>query len=100
MRIDIAIGTVGDMGFAGARSTKDNRYHSEDIVILLDNNPFAEDGAVAYTLVDPDIPLEDNPVYGKDGPTPREAQMAPWNDQNEVQPMSPAMLAMLKRGTV
>lgn len=70
----IGIGTVGDFGFSGTRSIYDNKYHAEDVVLLGDWNPFAPDGAVAYTWVEE--ANADVPEYGPDGPTKREDQMA------------------------
>ena len=65
LKTGIAIGTVGHLGFSGSRSTVDNKYHADEVVLLIDANPYAPDGAIAY------------PIYWRDGPTPREAQMAP-----------------------
>lgn len=68
-----AIGTVEGFELPGTRSTVDNKYHADELVLLIDHNPFAEDGVVAYNWDGP----EDVPIYGKDGPTPLEQQMAP-----------------------
>ncbi len=46
----IAIGTVGEFEFEGSRSVVDNKYHADEVVLLIDANPFAEDGAVAYEM--------------------------------------------------
>jgi hypothetical protein len=69
----IAIATVAEFGFYRCRSTHDNKYNASDVVLLMDYNPFAKDGAVAYELSDG----AQKPIYGKDGPTPREAQYSP-----------------------
>lgn len=69
----IALGTVAALELPGARSTVDNKYHAEELVLLIDHNPFAEDGAIAYSWEDED----ESPIYGKDGPTPVNEQMAP-----------------------
>jgi len=74
MLTGIAIGTVGDLGLPGERSTYDNKYHADDVVILADSSPFGADGAVAYEWADDGT---DKPLYGKDGPTKLEDQMAP-----------------------
>ena len=82
----LAIATVGELEFAGSRSVVDNRYHADDVVLLVDANPFADDGAVAYELrnegpKDGTPIMRHVPIYDADGPTPREAQMA--SDTNE-----------------
>jgi len=66
----IAIGTVDEFEIEAIRSVTDNKRHGEEVVILLDYNPFAEDGCVAYELVKGGK----RPLYGKDGPTPPESQ--------------------------
>lgn len=63
----IALGTVAQMEFFRARSSVDNKYHAEEVVVLFDANPYGEDGAVAYTLGDDGDVSET--LYGKDGPT-------------------------------
>jgi len=77
----IAIGTVGQFGFCGARSVIDNRYHAGEVVLLIDGNPFAEDGTTAYELKNEgpkkNPVMRHIPIYGKYGRTPREAQYAP-----------------------
>lgn len=73
----VCLGTVGALEFSGARSSVDNRYHAEEVVLLIDHNPFAKDGATAYRLEE-DGP--DTPLYDKGGPTPLEAQLAPKSD--------------------
>lgn len=76
----IAIGTVGDFEFEGARSVVDNQYHADEVVILIDGNPFASDGAMGYTLdkhgPDSKPIIRKVPIYGKKGPTSRESQLA------------------------
>lgn len=73
----IAIGTVGEFDFTSCRSVHDNKYRPQDVVLLLDGNPFAEDGAVAYEWKAGE---EDIPIYGKGGKTERAEQMAPNRD--------------------
>lgn len=70
----IAIGTVEEMGFYKCRSTHSNKYEPKDVVLLLDYNPFAEDGAVAYDWTDGE---DDTPIYGKDGKTDVAEQSSP-----------------------
>lgn len=80
LQVGLAIGTVAEMGFYAVRSTYDNRYHPEDIVLLTDHNPFGEDGAIAYHGLDDDAEA----IYGKNGPTPEIEQIDPreHNDAN------------------
>lgn len=56
-----AIGTVGELcdPKVGIRSCYDNENDLDDIVLLGDDNPFAEDGAFAYNLE------TSEPCYGK-----------------------------------
>ncbi len=74
----IAIGTVGEFEFEGSRSVIDNRYHADEVVILIDGNPHAEDGAVSYLLKN-EGPKEKQvvrhiPQYGPHGKTERVEQ--------------------------
>ncbi len=69
----IAIATVEQFGFYKCRSTHDNKYNANDVVLLIDSNPFAEDGAVAYEWSE-DM---DTPIYGKAGPTAKDSQCSP-----------------------
>lgn len=87
----IAIGTVDGFEFAACRSTHNNKYCPADVVLLMDHNPFAEDGAVAYewdfesdTAFD-DLIGKENPIYGKDGPTQKCDQIRP-NEFSKDQP--------------
>jgi hypothetical protein len=87
----LAIGTVKQMGFYGCRSSIDNRYHGNEVVLLSDGSGFGEDGAVAYEMPSPkkrrkgakrrpqslDDLFKGKPIYGKDGKTPRAEQIAP-----------------------
>ncbi len=68
----VAIGTVGEFEFRGTRSIVDNKYHADEVVLLVDVNPFAQGGAIAYEMFD-----EDRPLYGRGGLTRREDQFAP-----------------------
>jgi hypothetical protein len=96
MQCGIAIGTVGEFEFSGSRSTHDNRYHADDVCLLVDGNSFAEDGAIAYEMkthkTNGRPVIRHVPLYGKDGPTPREAQMSP-NERKEF----PAHVASVVR---
>lgn len=70
----VAIDTVAAFEIYKCRSSYNNRYCGDDVVLLLDGNPFAEDGAVAYEWPDdgPDIP-----IYGPHGKTLPEEQYSP-----------------------
>lgn len=82
----IAIDTVAAFEFRKIRSTHNNKYCGEDVVLLLDSNPFAEDGATLYEW---DLEQEGDaqwiPIYGEGGKTPAEDQ------QGDVQ--APAALS-------
>ena len=56
----IGLGTVGQFEFDSMRSSYDNKWHADDLILLLDSNPFAVDGTIAYQYV---------PTYGQDGET-------------------------------
>lgn len=78
----IALGTVGAFEFEGSRSVVDNRYHANEVVLLIDGNPFAEDGAMCHEMRregPPERPvMRTIPNYGPGGkPTPREEQFSP-----------------------
>jgi len=80
----IAMATIDELGISRCRSVYDNQYHGDDIVLLLDGNPFAEDGAIAYEMNTNPKPetslnfLEDmKPVYSSHGPTNPSDQWAP-----------------------
>ena len=68
----IAFGTVGSFEFEKCRSVADNKYHRDEPVLLIDHNPFDEDGAIAFRLEGDDY----IPVYGKHGKTDPEQQEA------------------------
>ena len=70
----IAIATVDEMGFCRCRSTHSNKYEPGDVVLLMDHNPFAEDGAVAYDWTDGE---DDTPIYGEGGKTDVAEQSSP-----------------------
>lgn len=82
----IVVDTVAALEFRKIRSTHNNKYCVEDVVLLLDSNPFAEDGATLYEW---DLEQEGDaqwiPIYGEGGKTPVEDQ------QSEVQ--APAVLS-------
>jgi hypothetical protein len=69
----IAIATVAELGVYKCRSVYDNKYHGDDVVLLLDYNRFAEDGAMAFEFGETGF----SPVYGESGPTDAEDQMSP-----------------------
>lgn len=63
------IQSIEELGIEACRSIVDNKRHGEDVVLLIDANPFAEDGAVAYEWPLGDVQAPAVPIYGKDGPT-------------------------------
>lgn len=65
----IALGTVAQFEFYKCRSTHNNKYCPDDVILLLDHNPFAEDGAIAYNWSSESVNLCDNPIYGIEGKT-------------------------------
>ena len=69
----VALDTVEQPEIYKCRNTYNNKYCGEDVVILLDNNPFDEDGVVAWELKDG----SDIPIYGKEGKTEVKDQKSP-----------------------
>lgn len=67
----IAIGTVEAFEFSACRSTHNNKYCPNDVVLLMDSNPHAEDGALLYHWKDDGTEI---PQYGPEGPTNPEDQ--------------------------
>jgi hypothetical protein len=55
----VSLGTVDELGFDYVRSSVDNRRNGDELVLYVDYNPFAEDGASGYTMTDD----EDIPFY-------------------------------------
>ena len=84
MQPALAIGTIAEFEFFHCRSTHINRYCGDDVVILMDANPFGEDGVVAWKQ-NPDNPkfsMDDMvPEYGRHGKTSLADQTAPNTDQ-------------------
>lgn len=96
----IYIGTVAELELSPCRSSYDNKWHGEDIVILADRNPFAVDGATAYETLEGRemrdgesfnawFKATHKPIYGRGDegtPTDPKDQFAPgdevydWND--------------------
>lgn len=74
MLTGIAFATVEAFGFHKCRSTHNNKYCPGDLVLLVDYNPYAENGAIAYQLGEDN---EDIPLFGKDGPTNPRLQCSP-----------------------
>lgn len=72
----IAFGTVAELQFYACRSSHNNKYCSSDFVLLVDGNPFAEDGAIAYEWDTEVGDLDEKPIYGSDGKTDRSRQIA------------------------
>ena len=66
----IAIDTVDAFGFQKVRSSVDNKYHPEEVVLLTDRNSFAEDGTFSYLVDESGIFAQ----YDKNGPTKPEEQ--------------------------
>lgn len=66
LTLAIGIDTIANWEIESCRSSVDNKYHEEEIVLLLTHNPFREDGAIAieWNIDGPDVP-----IYGVEGPT-------------------------------
>lgn len=83
----IAIGTVSEFELPGSRSCVDNKYHSNELIMLVDHNPFDKDGAIAYELNTGGITeINDflgTPIYGKYGQITVEEQTAPKNPNHK-----------------
>lgn len=84
MQPALAIGTVAEFEFFHCRSTHNNRYCPDDVVLLMDGNHFGEDGVVAWTQ-NPDNPKFSMdgmvPEYGRHGKTSLADQTAPDTDK-------------------
>lgn len=78
MVLGIALATVRDFEFYACRSTHNNKYCPDDVVLLMDGNPFGLDGVVAWEW-HPDG--TETPIYGTSGVTGRDDQMAPNCDE-------------------
>lgn len=64
----ICIGTVDDLDLRYVRSVSDNRRNGDELVLYVDGNPHAKDGAIGYEWsVDEEIKsvddLGNNPIY-------------------------------------
>jgi hypothetical protein len=66
----VAVGTVKQFDFEKCRSSIDNKYNQDEIVILTDKNPFSKEG-VTFRKLEEDKSL--TPIYGK-GKTKKEEQ--------------------------
>lgn len=73
----IALGTVLEFEFFACRSTHNNKYCPDDVVLLMDENPFSPDGVLAWEW---NSDGSETPIYGKDGMTDRKDQVAPNSD--------------------
>ena len=73
----IAIGTMEEMEFYGARSVSNNRFNADEVVILFDFNIHSTDGAIAHTWSPQDDYRKRRPIYGPSGKTPRSEQINP-----------------------
>lgn len=93
LQCGIALGTVGEFGFEGSRSVVDNKYHADDVVILVDGNPHAEDGATAYVWRSGGF---ETASYGVGGPTKREDQFAPKSDGDTPAYVGPVFRKRMK----
>lgn len=76
----IAVGTVGELEVYKCRSVYDNKYHADDVVLLLDENLFSEDGAIGYHLQG----TERKPIYGPGGKTSPDDQCSRINVDVDV----------------
>lgn len=94
----ISIGSMSEMGFYSARSCTNNKFVPEEVVILIDYNPFGKDGAIFYELKrNKNNKIIQKPIYGKDGKTKKEDQLNPefgkYEDkENELSPHQKHML--------
>lgn len=70
----ICLGTVSEFEFQACRSTHNNKYCPEDVVLLMDGNPHAAEGATMYEWKPDGTEV---PEYGSDGPTKPEDQRSP-----------------------
>lgn len=92
----LAIGTIDKLEVYGSRSSIDNRYHPEEVVILADGNPFGEDGAIAYECVGMRKgKMQRKPIYGDAGPTSKKSQLRP-NPIDEDKEISQELRLILK----
>jgi len=75
----VSMATVKQFGFYRCRSAYDNKYHAEDVVMLIDGNMFGKDGeiAVEFKLDDDGYGTHERKIFGDDGPTAIEDQMSP-----------------------
>lgn len=71
----IGVDTVQTWGFLKYRSSHNNKYCGNDIVLLLDHNPYSEDGIYAYEVWD--TPESSTPLYINEEPTRPEHQWSP-----------------------
>jgi hypothetical protein len=62
----ICLGTVDGLGLRYVRSSRDNRRHGDEVVLFIDGNPFARDGAIAYQVTAEDPFGEGRPIYPPD----------------------------------
>lgn len=47
----VCLGSVGSLEIRFVRSSTDNRKHEEHVVLLVDGNPFGEEGASSYEMI-------------------------------------------------
>ena len=73
----VEIDTVDGFGIYAARSIVDNKRNGDEVVLLIDHNPFGEDGVVAWEWKQGE---EDKPIYGKEGKTDPASQRATMDD--------------------
>jgi hypothetical protein len=62
----VCVGSVNKLGLRYVRSVKDNRRNGDEIIIYIDSNPFAEDGAIAHEMTDAMDWDNTIPIYPKD----------------------------------
>lgn len=84
LQLGICIGKASEFGFFGARSPIDNKYHDDDIVLYVNENPFDYDGAISYRYVFDELNnmYSEVPVYSRLGKTPEESQLNPNYDKD------------------
>lgn len=68
----VTLDTVGNLEIMACRNIIDNTHNGADFVLLVDMNPYAEDGAICYELSEDG----ETPIYGIAGKTPENKQVS------------------------
>jgi hypothetical protein len=75
----VEIDTVDGFGIYAARSIVDNKRNGKEVVLLIDHNPFGEDGVIAWEWIHGE---EDKPIYGREGKTDPALQRATMDEDS------------------